>query len=251
MSKLIINDYPKSSCNCYDCTDSFFSNIPCTGYPTNMSVLNCTFPSSLDCINTLPFRNGNQPIDSKGYMMLNPQAYTNKLATDFKEFKNDCSNGCSNYVYKSTDPRLIDAVLAQDLALDTVPMDSSIKLSEVYTDPRLCDYGKNYRTYSDIGAGQIVYYVDKSIQDAYFEPNFVDTAYVKSYVYQDPMSSLKPRYDRYPITCDNPVQNTKDKFKYCLSSMDDSTSFREDIMSKQMSKMNEQSWTARYGASYC
>jgi hypothetical protein len=246
----ILNDYPKSSCQCYGCSN-VNRQIACAGYPTNISVLNCDIPKTLDCINTLPFRRGNQPTDDRGYMMLNPQAYTNKLATDFIGYSNNCVSGCNSTLYKSSDPRLIDPVLAQDLLLDTVPMDSSLRLDQIYTDPRLCNYGKDYRTYSDITAGQILYYVDRSIQDAYFEPNFVSTANVDSYIYQDPMSALKPRYDRYPLSCDNPVQNTKDKFEYCLSSMQDSTAFREDIMSKQMAKMNQQSWTARYGSSYC
>ena len=235
-----ISDYPKSSCQCYDCTNKLPPTI-CEGIPTNLAVFNCKVPNSLDCVNTLTFRQNNQPTDQKGYYFLNPAAYTNKLATDFIE---------KGGQFMSTDPRLIDAPLAQTLTLDTVPMDSSMKLCSIYTDPRLCNYGKGYKTYSDITAGQILYYVDESISDAYFSPNFVSTASIDSYVYQDPMSSLKPRYDRYPLTCDNKVLNIKDKFKYCLSSMEDTTNFREDIMSKQMSKRNEQSWTARWAGAY-
>jgi hypothetical protein len=60
------------------------------------------------------------------------------------------------------------------------------------------------------------------------------------------MGAIKPHYERVPLKCNDYLTSEKRIYDHCLSWMDDSTSFREDIMSLQMSKMNEQKWTSRW-----
>lgn len=244
----IIHDYPKSSCRCYECTTKEYIT-PCLGIPTNLSVVNCKEPNLFECYNKLPFdANKRQPVNKNGMYYLNPQAITNKYATDFEQIDPKCPGFAP--LYRSTDPRLIDPLRALSIALDRPPTDTNLKLDTIYSDPRLCNYGKNYRTYSDISAGRISYYVDKSTEDAYFGPNFVNTSEIDSYVYKDPMGSLQPTYDRNPIKCNDRINSQKNNYDYCLSWMDDSIEQREDIMSKQMETRNQQRWEPRWANLY-
>jgi hypothetical protein len=246
------NDYPESSCSCYKCTNKSYP-LMCSGVPTNLGVYNCEVPSYFDCYDKLTFKKGQEPSSKQGWWYINPQAVTDKMPSmEFQQVKcNDPSNPNCKVGYVSSDPRLIDAVFGTTMILDTAPMDSSIKLGDIYDDPRLCNYGQGYRTYSDITAGDIVYYNDESIQGPFFEPNFVSTANVESYLYQDPMSALKPHYERTPLKCDNPMTNESTKFNYCLSWMQDSTEHREDIMSKQLAKTNQMRYAPRYFNNSC
>ena len=105
--------------------------------------------------------------------------------------------------------------------------------------PEYRDYGRNYATYSDINAGQITYYIDPKIEDAYFSPNFTIPAKVEGVMYRDPMGSLKPTYVRKEVMTPNECYNP-------LSFIRDSAVHREDIMAGQMAQMNQMKWSARY-----
>ena len=67
---------------------------------------------------------------------------------------------------------------------------------------------KNYKDYRDINAGQITYYIDKSIEDAFYKPIYENNAFDTGYLYKDPMGGIKPQYERNPVIWDN-VLNTK------------------------------------------
>lgn len=246
MATYSYNNYPESSCLSYDCTNNDYPHIY-KGVPTNLSVYNCKVPKYFNCYDNLPFKKNIEPENKKGYYYLNPQVVLEKMPSmEFEKIEcqnsiTDCKKG-----YISSDPRLIYSPYGTTMILDTVPMDSSIKLGDIYDDPRLKNYGRDYRTYSDISAGQISYYIDKSIEEPFFSPNFISSTEVKAELYKDPMSSIKPEYNRYPLKNDNPITSEKRKFDYCLSWIQDSTEFREDLMSKQMSKHNEQRWEPRW-----
>lgn len=239
----IVYGYPKSSCQCYNCNHHKY-DIPHTGVPTNLSVRDCDIPGYYDCYDRYQFKAGIEPEPKSGYSYINPQVAQSLFDPEFQKFK--CDDAQCPIVYASTDPRLIDAARAQVLPLDRPPYNSTVKLDDVYTDPQLTCYGQGYRTYSDIGAGQIEYYIDKSREDAFYPPNFVDSAQMVGTMYQDPMGAMKPQYDRYPLKCNDPLNTEKEVYDDGLSWMQDSQFHRQDLLSRQMRKNNQERWMPRW-----
>ena len=70
-------------------------------------------------------------------------------------------------------------------------------------DEKYTDYGKHYKNYTDIHAGQYMYYLDKDIDPTYSLPVYTVRSQVNSEVYQTPMGSLWPRYPKVPTTKDS------------------------------------------------
>lgn len=235
-----IHQYPQSSSQTYKCDKRKYT-LPTSGYPTNLSVYDAKVPDYFECFNSQCLGTVIQPDNKTGFKTLNPQLAQENYDTGFQKIK--CGN---KTVYVSNDPRLIDSARGQVIPLDLPPDDGSVKLSEVYTDPRLKEYGKFYKNYSDISAGQITYYTNNSIEDAFFRPVFTTSAYDMKSLYQDPMSAMRPQYDRFPIKNNDHVTSKKTNYQYNLSWMDDSVEQREDIISRQMRKQNEQKWSARW-----
>ena len=61
------------------------------------------------------------------------------------------------------------------------------------------------------------------------------------------MSSMKPEYNRIPlINTENPTTTDRKSFPYGLSYLQDTQSFREDLMSYQQRKNNQEKWSARW-----
>jgi hypothetical protein len=206
--------------------------------PSNLAVSNCD-TNIFGCKNQITFANTRQPDIKCGYNYYNKNVVIDKYPRN--EFV-EVGSG-----YNSKDPRLIDVPRSFSMVLDSIPIDSNnIKFCDINTTPYLDKYGQNYKTYSDINAGNILYYNDKSIEDAFFNPNFVTSSNVESYLYKDSMGSIKPHYMRTPLKCNDYLTTENKNYEYCLSWMDDSTSFREDIMSLQMSKINQQRWESRW-----
>lgn len=241
----VIYDYPKSSCDCYNCQRRIFP-VP-SGHPTNLSVRSCDVSPGYDCLYSRPLKQEIQPNPGVSYNILNPQVKTNNFSKEFSKHTCDGARdgGCAE-VFASQDPRLIDVPRALITTLDRPPIDSSIRLDQIYDD-KLYRYGKDYRTYNDIKEGQIMYYVNNSIKDAFFEPVFSKSAKMVSYNYQDPMGAMKPQYDRYPLKCSNPINTKRDHFRGGLSWIDDTQEHRQDLMARQMRKHNEQRWQPRWG----
>jgi hypothetical protein len=240
-------NYPQSSTDSYQCESKKYNNIT-KGNFTNMSVLNCTTPKSFQCYNTMVFRNKIEPNTQNGVDILNPQAFTEKYAKDFTEI--NCSKsklpGEPKTQYISADPRLISVPHAQSLVLDRPPIQSNIRLSQLTTDKKLNNYGQNYSGYSSINAGQIMYYVDKSIQEPFYNPNFSTSTQTYSTLYKDPMDSIKPQYVRKPFSSENPLLVKRDNYRGGLSWIQDSMDHREDIISRQMSKINRERYESRW-----
>jgi hypothetical protein len=211
-------------------------------FPTNMSIRNCKIPKNFDAHNKMLFRDGIEPVKKNGYSYLNPYAMESKYATDFFPVQS-----FSKVQYRSNDPRLISASHGGDrLTLDNPPIDSKIDLDKIYTDKNLTNYGKSYNTYSDINAGQITYYIDKSIQDPFFSPLFSTPIRSQGILYRDPMGSLKAHYEREPLISNDPINTDKKYYKGGLSWIEDSQEHREDLLSKQMSKHNWERWAPRW-----
>lgn len=242
----IVYKYPKSSCNCYKCTNTAYS-CDTNGVPSNMSIGNCEIPSLFQCYDRESFRFDIEPRDKHGYNYLNPDVITDKYSSDFKSVECSGKQGCPKKQYASTDPRLISASHGgQVLTLDRPPIETQPRLNTIATDTKLNDYGKGYRTYSDINAGQIMYYVDKSIQDPFFEPNFTTSARAYGTLYRDPMGAFKPQYDREPLISPDHLNTMKDSYGGGLSWIKDSMEHREDLMARQSRKRNQERWEPRW-----
>lgn len=238
-------DYPKSSCNCYQCASCEKILKPAEGRPSNMSTPGCSAPPYFECFDKSVFKTTILPdIDDK-YIELNPEVVLNAYDQDFRKY--ECTyDGITRDVYASNDPRLISIFHnGQLLTLDVPPQTDGVKLADVYDD-KLTNYGQKYKGYEDVNAGQISYYVDKSISEPFFQPIFARNARMFATLYQDPMGSMKPQYDRQPLNRFNPI-DTKNRVYYGgLSWIEDSCESREDIISRQMRKTNQQKYSARW-----
>ena len=230
----IIYKYPDV---CSDCGVSL--PVSDKGYPTNMSVTNCNFSN---CNNTGGiFKTQEEPVVKQGRILLNNTQGVNKLPPEsFNVIDGKkCSGACPGTTYINSDPRLYNAAAATWLQLDRPPLDSSLKLSSLNTDKSLNNYGQKYKSYADVNAGQILYYIEKDTEDAFYEPLYSTKAMVVGTLYQDPMGAIKPQWNRYP-------QSTENSCDWGTSFMKDSQFHREDILSLQMRKMNEQRYAPRW-----
>ena len=233
-----------SSCNCMNC----YNNI----YIMNSQVpKNCNFSPYFECNEKYKFKDQNEPMNKTGYDYLNPQSVTNLYAKDFYEVdceKQQIGGNCHDILYSSSDPRLIsNAHGGQKILLDRPALDDNVKLADVYSEPTLSNYGKSiYKNYSGIKNGQFLYYIDKSIEDTVFQPNFENPSSVQGYIYKDPMGSTYPEYKRYPLIDSNYMHTKNRKYRYGLSSIDDTNEFREDIMNLQMRPQNRKRYETRW-----
>lgn len=224
--------YPKTSCPCNNCASSYSGHV---GRRMNV----CDFSPYFDCYNRLELNRDIQPKKKKGYEVLNPRVVSDKFDTHFDLVKCPCPvNTCPDVVAMSRDPRQFNAMTAQTLALDTAPINGSVKLKDIY-DEQYDDYGQGYKPYNKLKDGQIMYYVDRSIEDAFFKPVFSENAEEQTVMYSDPMGAMKPEYNRKALinTIDPLIR--EDQYPDCLSFIQDSQSYREDIMALQMRKQNQ------------
>ena len=246
MAELIDNSLPQSSCNCYDCANKtyIFNN---KGFPTNMSVRNNDFSNYYDCIDKKLFKSQTEPRNLKGFDYINPYTISKMYDKTFIEIKDPGANK-DGKVYTSNDPRLVSVGhFGQKLELDKPPINGAMKLDDIYTDPNMKFYGQTYNTYADINAGQIMYYIDKSIEDAEFEPLFTNNSLVKGTIFKDPMGAMKPQYNRTPIIKTNLLDTKHDNYKDVgLSWIRDSQESREDLLALKMRKHNEQRYEPRW-----
>ena len=265
----ILYKYPQSSCNCYQCDkETYPSN---QGSVTNFSVRGCRVPKGFECYDREIFQQNVEPYKTEigsnecqehedsvsNRPGANRQGYTflNKSGLQLSEgfYSIDCTSpdsACPGTTYVSHDPRLLDPVRNSLLHLDRPPMTGDLALKNVYS-PDLKNYGKGYHTYLNISGGHIQYYIDDSIKDAIYEPVYDIPAEVTGLVYQDPMSNMKPQYLRKPGNTGQKMGvsqlPTPGDTYGCLSFIDDTSNHREDLISRQQLKNNQQKWSARWG----
>lgn len=245
----VIYNYPKSSCASYECDKDKF--VPSTGPPTNMSVRGCKFSQYYDCHNRRQFKLQEEPQTQRGLMVLNKSVVANdKFAKGYRKIdsKNCPYTSCNGVTYLNSDPRLFNAAAGDWIQLDSPPLVSTPKLNTLNKNKNLDCYGQNYSAYSDVNAGQVVYYITKDIADAFYEPVFSSKTDVVGVVYKDPMGSMKPEYHRIPKEQFDPIkrEDCDSKGEFCLSWINDSQYQREDIISKQMALSNQQRFAPRW-----
>ena len=236
----------ESMCNCYNCEKKKYKFSD--GFPTNMSTRNFDINNKyFDCYDGKLFKEQIELRNLKGFINLNPETIDNQYDKSFGKVKYDYSNNPKTG-YLSNDPRLISAIRGgQKLVLDNPPINGGqIKLKDIYTEPTMQNYGQKYNCYEDIKAGDIIYYIDRSIEDAFIPEIFQNNAYDTGILYQDPMSSLKPQYERQPVYRNNLLDTKKDTYNHGLSWLDDSCEQREDLIALQMKKQNKHKYSARW-----
>jgi hypothetical protein len=236
-----LNLYPKTSCP--DCRKEYV--IP-SGFPSNISVPGCEPSPYFECYERVILGEKLQPSDKEGWAEYNPNLYNSKMDKTFGKIPKS-SGVCPGDSYTSSDPRQFDTLHAQWLPLDRPPMNGKVKLTEIY-DKKYNGYGQGSMPYTTIVDGDITYYRDRSIADAFYRPVYSEPAKETAILYHDPMGLIKPEYNRTPlINTENPVTTVRGNFPYCLSFLQDTQSFREDIMALQQRKNNQSKWTARWG----
>lgn len=233
--------YPQTSC---DCLKDIKPDFP-DGAPSNLPVANCKIPAYFKTHDRYKLSD-NTELDERGKINLNKQVYTQKYSKSFKETDKVCDN---NIQYSSRDPRTYDWSRSQWTTLNSPPIDGNVKLKDVYNN-NLKDYGQKYTGYADINAGQINYYIDKQIAEPYFNPLFAFPSSYQKVIYKDPMDNLKAEYPR-TVPYRNPMVKEcadlgHENKKVCLSWINDSNQFREDLLTAQMAKMNQSKYSARW-----
>jgi hypothetical protein len=176
---------------------------------------------------------------------LNPRCIESKRDVNFKQVTGIRSCPSTQY-YKDRDGRLISPVRGvQTTTLNQIPITGSVSEKDILDSKELNTYGQKYTSYKDIDAGQITYYIDKDTTKPYFKPNFIHNTVRNNYLYKDPMTSVKPEYPYYiGYKFNNPVKDLQ--LEGGLTFMNDTLSFREDLMSRQMRKMNQQRYESRW-----
>jgi hypothetical protein len=234
--------YPKTLCD-IDCKNTY--KISDTNRKTNLAVNTCNPNDFFNCYSKIELKKDIQPQDKYGIYDLNPQLYQNNLAPGFDKI--GCRTECPNETYISNDPRLLDVLRAQYLPLDRPPMTGNVKLKDVY-DKKIDNYKTGYlKNYSDINDGQITYYIDKSIENAFYKPVYSEPSIETTNLLQDPMGSIKTEHNRTAIVnTQNPATTSYQCYPYNLSFIQDSASYREDLIALQQRKNNQQKWSARW-----
>lgn len=245
----MIENYPKSSCNCDNYKNVMNKPYPylLKNKPSNLSINNCEIDSLLNYQNNILF---NSDIEPGNYQnkdtFLNPSVLTDNFSPDFKLVHSNDTYCPSNQYVSHCDPRLISVPLGgQVLTLDRPPFQTDTTMNELLTDK----YDKYktgfYNSYSDINIGDIMYYTNKSTEKPFYNPVFSKSTVVDKYLFKDPMSALKPQYERNSEQYNHLTQK-KEKYNGCLSWIDDSIEQREDLISKQMTRRNRERWEPRW-----
>ena len=240
-----INLYPKTSCPCEESSKEY--KIPSDGPKSNLSIRGHKPSPYFDYYDRAELKRQQQPTAKTGRYELNPQSITNKLAPDFGMIPCQTASTCPNPSWISWDPRLFSATRVNYLPLDAPPTHGRVRMRDMYKDGYTYDNAFAFQGYNQIGDGNITYYVDTSIEDAFYHPVFSEPAEEQSELFVDPMGGIKPEYNRRPlINTANPAITTAKSYPYCLSSIQDSQSHREDLMALQTRKMNQSKWSARW-----
>jgi len=241
----VINLYPKTSCPCEDCEKSY--KIPSEGIKSNLSIRGHRLSPYFDYYDRVEIKREQQPKNDSGLYQLNPQSYTNKMARDFGKVPCQTASSCPNPSWMSWDPRLFSETRVGYTPLDRPPTSGTVKLKNVYKDGYTYDRALGFEGYDQIGDGDITYYIDRSIENAFYKPVFSEPAEETSHIFVDPMGGIKPEYNRRPlVNTENPLVTKPISYPYCLSFMQDTQSQREDIMALQSRKMNQSKWSARW-----
>lgn len=136
--------------------------------------------------------------------------------------------------YVSYNPKNFDVMRSMRLPLDRPSTTGTVPLDKVYT-------FKGNEKYSDfsVNNGQITYYIDRDIKDAFYKPIYDIPFDTIKYDYFDPMTSYKPHYVL--------INNRRDIDNFSqLNFINDSSFHRENLIASQQAKNNQERITPFY-----
>lgn len=238
-----INNYAKSSANCYDeSMRTSRSNLPGLTKTSNRAIHTVSskvYPKYYTKSTNFDFKTMITPgFEGETRDVINKKIFMGKIMPGY-----ETKNGC--YYRTICDGSQIDAKRGMLITLDKPPLNTAVPADRIYS-KELDKYGTGYTSYKDIDGGTIEYYTDKGNSGPFTSPNFVTAGYELGRVYTDPMGSIKPEYFRSPLKTNDPITSEKNTYEYKLSWMDDTMAHRQDMMARQLQKINQTSWTARW-----
>lgn len=153
-------------------------------------------------------------------------------------FKKD--NVCG-YESVIQDGRLYDTSRNLVMSLDTPPIQVhyNSKHDTISGKPQYNDYGRNYKDYRSVNLGQIQYYIDTDISQPFISPVYSMPSKTTGQIYTDPMGAKRPEFTKT-------FDMSRREHTNMLSSIEDTTKHREDIMSLQQQRHNEQRYDVMY-----
>lgn len=203
------------------------------------------------------FRGGVQPVgnyaekDRDEYVFLNergvedstvyretPCVIGKRVLRNNQQCKSVLGDICLENAYVSSDPRLKDPTRSIQMVLDKPPGEVRYDLINDNMDrnPKLTRYGKDYKGYSSVNAGEIQYYVNKDTAHPFYSPVYDVKSKSMGYMFVDPMGSERMQF----------VRDVRPEPYSKLSWLNDSAKFREDIISSQQRTHNEQRYENFY-----
>lgn len=133
----------------------------------------------------------------------------------------------SRGTYKYLNPKAKNYVTGQVMEFSRPSTTGSLSMYDIYRDPKLDNYVQH-----NVNNGQITYYIDNSIKDAFYSPIYQIPNETVKIDYKDPMDSVKPHYAL--------IHKNEDIFDYsCLSFINDTAFHRENLIASQQAKSNQ------------
>lgn len=134
------------------------------------------------------------------------------------------------------DARVVDQ-RGMRIILDRPALVGEVNMDDVYNIDNK-GYGGTYETYNQINNGNVMYYVDQSVSQPFYDPVYTLSSTVKKEILLDPMTNPKPEYSK---TVDSTLYGVVND-QYAR----DQLTFREELMSRQQNLYNRTSWTNRW-----
>ena len=216
-------------------------------HPTNLSRNLGEFQDDFQEYNSRPFHYTKSQELKKGYKILNSKSVQNKYDTeDFDKIKFlDRDAYIANKPDGSVKSNTHDG---QYTIVDVPYRDSGVDLNQldkIYGDD-FNGYKTSYVNYDQIEGGDITYYVNKENAVPFISPIFSSDFNATSVLYKDPMGGVYPVYIRQPNKPTNKLTG-RNTFEYGLSWVEDTNEHREDILARNIQKINKNRWDARWG----
>lgn len=163
--------------------------------------------------------------------------YLNNIGIEQSPYFEKTAEG--KFTSKVADGRLVDSGRNYNMQLGEKPHQVVYNMlkDNVSGNPALKNYGRNYSDYASINAGQIRYYVDKDLAEPFFNPVYGMQSKSVGLSYRDPMGNVSPIYNK---------EYSTDQIQDGLSSINDTTKFRDDIISRQQRIHNSQKYELAY-----
>jgi|APFre7841882793_1041355.scaffolds.fasta_scaffold33507_1 hypothetical protein len=155
-----------------------------------------------------------------------------------------CSDpSCNNIVYASNDPKLCSSGHSgQRIVLDKPPVNGDLFTTNGLDPSIECSNSSSVgyvdSSYMNLKSGSITYYYDTQLATPFIPQLFDSNHRIIKETYIDPMGICKPHYIFDPVY----TRGETSSCSYCPTWLRDSQLYREDIMSKQLAKTNQNNY---------